>query len=61
MWSARTTPKVRGASDLIRMLNDNKRGKEDNVNLQRTAGFAVGNAHDQRVAFATAPGKRHEC
>jgi hypothetical protein len=43
------------------MLNDNKRGKGDNVNLQRTTGFAVGNAHDPRVAFATAPGKRHEC
>ncbi|HYI16580.1 MAG TPA: hypothetical protein VEX37_14380 [Thermomicrobiales bacterium] len=54
-------PEVRGAHDLIRMLNHNKRGKGDNVNLQRTADIAVGNAHDQRVAFATAPGKRHDC
>ena len=54
-------PDVGGAHDESRMLNHNKRGKGDNVNLQRTAGFAVGNARDQRVAFATAPGKRHEC
>ena len=45
----------------IRMVNDNKRGKEDNVNRTRKTGIAVGLAHDQRVAFATAPGKRHEC
>jgi hypothetical protein len=43
------------------MLNHNKRGKEDNVNLHRIAGINVGNAHDPRVAFATAPGKRLEC
>jgi hypothetical protein len=54
-------PNVGGAHEELRMLNHNKRGKGDNVNLQRTAGFAVENARDQRVAFATAPGKRHEC
>jgi hypothetical protein len=43
------------------MLTDNKRGKEDNVILQRTARIYVENAHDQRVAFAIAPGMRFEC
>jgi len=38
-----------------------QRGKEDNVNQHRTIGFAAGIALDLRVAFATAPGKRHEC
>lgn len=44
-----------------RMVNDNKRGKEDNVNRTRMTGIADARARDPRVAFATAPGKRHEC
>ncbi|MEX1157678.1 MAG: hypothetical protein WEC79_01965 [Thermomicrobiales bacterium] len=44
-----------------RLLNDDKRGKEDNVDQLGAAGIAVGSSRDLRVAFATAPGKRHEC
>jgi len=43
------------------LLNDNKRGKEDNVDQLSATGIAVANAPDPRVAFATAPGKRHDC
>jgi hypothetical protein len=39
----------------------NKRGKEDNVKQDRTIDVSVGIARYARVAFATAPGKRHEC
>jgi hypothetical protein len=51
----------RAARDNLRMVNHNKRGKEDNVNQHDATGIAVGIARDLRVAFATAPGKRHEC